>query len=252
MIVVSIAATATVSAVANSAPVYSAYDTNKNNTNNASQSVYSVTDDSNNESVNQPSNNNTYVSSKAQLQLRMQRNINELQREVDELRGQIQENNFQIQQLIEQQKKIAVNNQSNNSQAPKNAGKDYSNSLQAASEYNQAIDLILKKKDFKTATSKLESFLSKYPNSKYNTNAHFWLGQLYYVDKKFSKSLTNFKIVAADSSSSKAPEATYRISQIYLQKGDKTSEKKYLREVIKNYPKSDVAIKAKKDLDGSK
>ena len=50
----------------------------------------------------------------------------------------------------------------------------------------------------------------------------------------------------------KAPEAIYRISQIYLQKGDKTSEKKYLREVIKNYPKSNVAIKAKKDLDGSK
>lgn len=48
------------------------------------------------------------------------------------------------------------------------------------SDYNAAVSLALEKKQYDEAIAAFQSFVKKYPDSTYQPNANYWLGQLYY------------------------------------------------------------------------
>ena len=165
--------------------------------------------------------------SQAQLLQQLQQQLSDTERDIDSLRGQIQENSYQLNKVVERQKDILqqINNlDSSNASAPasSNTTADVASdaatpstaapvqSNDANSDYNAAVALVLEKKQYDQAMAAFQAFIKKYPDSTYQPNANYWLGQLNY------------------------------------NKGKKDDAAYYFASVVKNYPKSPKSADALK------
>lgn len=209
----------------------------------------------------------------SQLMQQLQQQLNDTQSDIDSLRGQIQENSYQLSQVVERQKQlyqqIDTLSSNNTTQAtPANSdSKDAtaaSGSAPAAaaspaaqpgdenSDYNAAIDLILKQKKFDQAISALQTWVKKYPDSTYQPNANYWLGQLYYNKGQLDDSAYYFATVVKNyPKSPKAPEALFKVGVVMQDKKDTAKAKAVFEQVIKLYPGTASARDAKKRLEAA-
>lgn len=168
----------------------------------------------------------------AQLMQQLQQQMSDNQRDIDALRGQIQQNTYQLNQVVERQKQLyqqidslssastsggqqaAGSNAAADTGAAATAGAAASTDSAPAqtgdanSDYNAAVALILEKKQYDQAISALQAWVKRYPDSTYQPNANYWLGQLNY------------------------------------NKGKKDDAAYYYATVVKNYPKSPKAAEA--------
>ena len=60
------------------------------------------------------------------------------------------------------------------------------------SQYEYALSLMLKQKDFAKAESALSAFIDRYPKNKLTVNAHYWLGETYFVRKNYQDAAVAF------------------------------------------------------------
>jgi len=140
----------------------------------------------------------------AQLMQQLQQQMSDNQRDIDALRGQIQQNTYQLNQVVERQKQLyqqidslssastsggqqaAGSNAAADTGAAATAGAAASTDSAPAqtgdanSDYNAAVALILEKKQYDQAISALQAWVKRYPDSTYQPNANYWLGQLNY------------------------------------------------------------------------
>lgn len=213
----------------------------------------------------------------AQLLQQLQQQMSDNQSDIDSLRGQIQQNSYQLNQVIERQKQLYQQidslSSSNGAQvsggadavagAVENAGaggsKPNGSSAGAApvqtgvanTDYNAAVALILEKKQFDQAITALQAWIKKYPDSTYQPNANYWLGQLYYNKGKKEDSAYYFATVVKNyPKSPKAPEALFKVGVIMQDKNDTAKAKAVYLQVIKQYPDSESAKLAQKRLAG--
>ena len=216
----------------------------------------------------------------AQLLQQLQQQLSETQTDIDSLRGQIQENNYQLNQVVERQKSIlqqidglssggaAAGGQSGNADAAAaGAGvaagdKSASASQPAAAaaptqsgdantDYNAAVALVLEKKQYDQAISAFQAFVKKYPDSTYQANANYWLGQLNYNKGKKDDAAFYFATVVKNyPKSPKSPEALLKVGVIMQEKGDKAKAKAVYQQVVKLYPTSEAAKQAQKRAAG--
>lgn len=164
----------------------------------------------------------TAVNSQGQILYQIQQQIADNQRDIDTLRGQIQENQYKLNQIVERQKDLYMQlgqvsggtTESSNS----SAAADSSTSAPAPEasgggekeDYNAAVALAMKSKSkaqIDEAIGALQSFIKKDPKSSYQSNANYWLGQLNY------------------------------------NKGSKDDAAFYFATVVKEYPKSQKAVR---------
>lgn len=117
-------------------------------------------------------------------------------------------------------------------------------------DYHAAIALILEKKQYSQAMASLQSFIKKYPKSMYQSNAYYWLGQLFYIKGKkddaayyFSSVVKNYK------RSEKVPDAMYKVGVIMQEKGLTKKANAVFHEVLKKYPRSAAASLVKNRID---
>lgn len=209
----------------------------------------------------------------AQLMQQLQQQMSDNQRDIDALRGQIQQNTYQLNQVVERQKQLyqqidslssastsggqqaAGSNAAADTGAPATAGAAASTDSAPAqtgdanSDYNAAVALILEKKQYDQAISALQAWVKRYPDSTYQPNANYWLGQLNYnKGKKDDAAYYYATVVKNYPKSPKAAEALLKVGVIMQEKKDTAKAKAVFQQVIKLYPDTESAKQAQKRL----
>ncbi|ELY3982445.1 cell division protein CpoB [Cronobacter muytjensii] len=210
----------------------------------------------------------------SQLLTQLQQQLSDNQSDIDTLRGQIQENQYQLNQIVERQKQILLQMDSlsngnsgaaaaqDGSQAQTGAATaapDSGASAPAASapaqsgdantDYNAAIALVQDKSRQDEAITAFTNFIKQYPDSTYQPNAHYWLGQLNYNKGKKDDAAYYFASVVKNyPKSPKAADAMFKVGVIMQDKGDTAKAKAVYQQVISKYPGTDGAKQAQKRL----
>ncbi|MGC1041526.1 cell division protein CpoB [Pantoea agglomerans] len=209
----------------------------------------------------------------AQLMQQLQQQMSDNQRDIDALRGQIQQNTYQLNQVVERQKQLyqqidslsSASTSGGQQAAGSNAAADTgaaatagaAASLDSApaqtgdanSDYNAAVALILEKKQYDQAISALQAWVKRYPDSTYQPNANYWLGQLNYnKGKKDDAAYYYATVVKNYPKSPKAAEALLKVGVIMQEKKDTAKAKAVFQQVIKLYPDTESAKQAQKRL----
>lgn len=217
-------------------------------------------------------------SAQAQLLQQLQQQLNDNQGDIDSLRGQIQESTWQLNQVVERQKQLyqqldSLSSAGSNTKATAAAsnpapGTDGSNNVatensatskvaapssspvqsgDANNDYNAAVALVLEKKQYDQAIVAFQAFVKRYPDSTFQPNANYWLGQLNYNKGRKDDAVYYFAIVAKNyPKSPKSPEALYKVGVIMQEKGDNAKAKAVYQQVIKLYPNTESAQQAQK------
>lgn len=103
--------------------------------------------------------------------------------------------------------------------------------------------------DFDGARTAFDQFVKKYPKSELVPNALYWVGETYYSQKAFAQSILAFKEVTGRfPKDSKAAAALLKIGMSYDKVGDPDNAIFYLRALVEDFPKSDPAKLARKEL----
>jgi len=114
--------------------------------------------------------------------------------------------------------------------------------------YKKAYDLY-SKGNIDEAQREFKRFLEAYPKSKYAENAHFWLGECYFSQKKYEDAILEFdEVIKKYPKGNKVPDALYRQGMAFLEMKDTTNAKLILKEVIRRFPQTDQATRARKKL----
>ncbi|RKQ39794.1 cell division protein CpoB [Enterobacter sp. R1(2018)] len=208
----------------------------------------------------------------SQLLTQLQQQLSDNQNDIDSLRGQIQESQYQLNQVVERQKQIllqidglsngaaAAGQATGNNQGAATATPDASASADAPaaapvqggdanSDYNAAIALVQDKSRQDEAMAAFQNFVKKYPDSTYQPNANYWLGQLNYNKGKKDDAAFYFASVVKNyPKSPKAPDAMFKVGLIMQDKGDTAKAKAVYQQVIKQFPNTDGAKQAQKRL----
>ena len=118
-----------------------------------------------------------------------------------------------------------------------------------AAAYQRAFDL-LKKGSYEKAITALRDFLKRYPNGANAGNAQYWLGETYYVTRKFKEAQQAFQtLLDRYPSSPKKPDASLKIGFVHYEQGEWAKARKTLGEVASRYPGTAAAKLAQARLD---
>lgn len=208
----------------------------------------------------------------SQLLTQLQQQLSDTQRDMDTLRGQIQENQYQLSQLGDRQKQIfnqldslsqgnagaastgaaaATGDAAGSAAATPDAGAAQApaSTGDVNGDYNAAVSLALEKKQYDVAIAAFQSFVKKYPDSTYQPNANYWLGQLYYNKGKKDDAAYYFAVVVKNyPKSPKSSDAMFKVGVIMQEKGQADKAKAVFTQVVKQYPNTDAAKQAQKRL----
>jgi len=114
--------------------------------------------------------------------------------------------------------------------------------------YQNAYDLI-KDSKFDQAIGVLQSMLNKYPSGQSAANAHYWLGELYGLQKKNDQASTEFAtVVRSFPDSPKVSDAEVKLGMIYASQFKWVQAKATFRRVINHYPGTTSARLASQQL----
>ncbi len=199
------------------------------------------------------------IRSRGQLQLQLQRQLDVLADEISGIRGMVERNGYELDQMLERQRQLYIEIDTLRSAKPvapteivekptNNASGSYSADTDENQAYQNAVDLILKQKDYVGATSAFNQFIATYPNSVYSDNAHYWLGQLYFVEKNDIEAAKNFAKVTSYPKSTKRSDALLKLGEIAKRNNNKSAASKYYQQVISEYPDSTTAKTAESQL----
>ena len=203
----------------------------------------------------------------SQLLTQLQQQLSDNQTDIDSLRGQIQESQYQLNQVVERQKQImlqidnlnsggasaqpATGDQSGAAGATATPPADASpvQSGDANTDYNAAIALVQDKSRQDDAMAAFQAFVKKYPDSTYQPNANYWLGQLNYNKGKKDDAAFYFASVVKNyPKSPKAPDAMFKVGVIMQDKGDTAKAKAVFQQVVSKFPGTEGAKQAQKRL----
>ncbi|NDJ58410.1 cell division protein CpoB [Enterobacteriaceae bacterium 4M9] len=207
----------------------------------------------------------------SQLLTQLQQQLSANQSDIDTLRGQIQESQYQLGQIQERQRQILLqidnlSGEGTGTQTP-SSGTQTSTAPAAAatgaaaagqavqggdanSDYNAAFALVQDNARQDDAIKAFQSFVQKYPDSTYQPNANYWLGQLSYNKGDKDGAAHYFAtVVKSWPKSPKAPDAMYKVGVIMQDKGDSAKAKAVYQQVVTKYPGTEAAKQAQKKID---
>lgn len=200
------------------------------------------------------------VDSRTESQQRMQSQVDELQADIDNMRGSIELHNHQLEKLLERQRELFLEidrrfenmedstNQFSNELAKSNAAAGanntpaVSNTADEQSMYQDAVNLILKDKDYEKAIPAFQNFLAQFPNTSLTANAHYWLGQLLYNQQNYADAKEQFSnVVDRFPDSPKRSDSVLKLGLIEKSIGNESAANKLFEQVIAEYPNSTPA-----------
>lgn len=105
------------------------------------------------------------------------------------------------------------------------------------------------KGSYDLARQGFEEYLKHYPDTELSDNAQYWIGESYYVQRKFSEAVQAFdKVIQNYPKGDKAPAAALKKGYSLLEMKNNEAGIRELRGVIQKYPNSDSAQLAKDRL----
>ena len=103
--------------------------------------------------------------------------------------------------------------------------------------------------DSESARKKFKELIERYPKSERADNAQFWIGEIYYREKWYEKSILEYqKVIENYPKGNKVPASLLKQGFAFLNLGDKANSRLILQELIKKYPKTNEANIAKDKL----
>jgi tol-pal system protein YbgF len=193
--------------------------------------------------------------------------IEELQQNIQTLNGQITLQTHQIEQMDKQLKSFyqdinrriddgetsGTTNKSSTkgSSTPQSPSKPATNNaLKEQQLYQAAIDLLPDKK--LESETKLREYIKKYPQGMYRSNAHYWLGEINFLQKNFDIAEEEFNTVINKYATSKrVPDAMLKRAMVYQNQGREKKAQEEFKRLIKLHPKSSAAQLAKQQVNKS-
>ncbi|MBW3696645.1 tol-pal system protein YbgF [Vibrio sp. T187] len=197
------------------------------------------------------------------VQLQMQQQIDDMALEISELRGQLERNSYDMQQMLERQRELFIeldrvrNEVKNSSTAvapvsgenvPSEPTGTFSSDVDEQTAYQNAVDMILKQRDYTGAIVAFQKFQKDYPDSTFTPNSHYWLGQLYFAKKQDKEAVKSFAAVVAYKDSNKRADALVKLGDIAARNNNPEQAKKYYQQVVAEHPNSASAKVAKTHL----
>lgn len=215
------------------------------------------------------------VDSRTEMQHRLQQQLDTMQGEIDELRGAVEVHTNQLEKVLQRQRELyleidkrvealkqaagqsqsgssdsaSATRQGSASQSPAQSQQRDSQSGQSSQSagsgqsesdaYDNAVNLILKSREYDKAIPAFQSFIQQFPDSQYAANAHYWLGQLLFNKQKWADAKEQFNVVANRfTDSSKRAEALLKLGIIEQRQGNNGQAKSFFNQVIADYPNS--------------
>ena len=189
--------------------------------------------------------------------------LQRLRQAVQQLRGQLEEQGFRLDRLEQQQRAQYqdLDNRLRNAQPkplPK-AGDTGAPPPTAASPipdrsgkeerlYRKAFGL-LKKRQYEAAVAAFQEQLRQYPKGPYADNAHYWLGEAFYVKRDYSGALAEFqRLLYQHPQSPKVPGALLKIGYIQDERKNRVRARTVLEDLIRRFPQSTEARLARARL----
>lgn len=118
----------------------------------------------------------------------------------------------------------------------------------ATADYDKAIAL-LRNRDFPHATEALKSFIDQNPGAVEAVDAMYWLGVAHAAQRQYDAAIDiHRRFVERNPNHPKAPDALRNIANCQRDLGQVDVAKATLHRLIKLYPKSAAAVKAKEQL----
>ncbi len=103
--------------------------------------------------------------------------------------------------------------------------------------------------DIEGAKAGFQRVLRLYGKTKHAENAHYWLGECYFKEKKFDDAILEYEeVIKKYPKGKKVPDALLWQGLAFLEMKDAKNAKLILNEVIKRFPKSNQAAQARKKL----
>ena len=119
---------------------------------------------------------------------------------------------------------------------------------QAGDDYDKAMTYLNQKK-FENAVDSLDNFINASPNDPRVADARYWLGIAHTGLKEYSTAIDIHRRFAADyPKHPKAPDALRNMAQCQLALDQRDVAKATLQRLVKLYPNSDAAKRAKEQL----
>lgn len=107
--------------------------------------------------------------------------------------------------------------------------------------YQQAFGL-LKSKQYDRALTQFKEYVTKYPKGNYAVNAHFWMGEISYLQGKHSAAKKSFETVVKNyPKDKKIPDAMLKLAVIATDTGHKSQAEEMLAQIQKQYPGTTAA-----------
>ena len=114
--------------------------------------------------------------------------------------------------------------------------------------YQGAFDL-LKSGRYEDAAGAFQQFIAEYPTGSYADNAQYWLGETYYITRRFAESIQEFqRLIAQHPNSQKLTHALLKIGYAHDELGNRADAERVLGDLIAHHPQSAAAGLARKRL----
>ena len=114
--------------------------------------------------------------------------------------------------------------------------------------YQSAFDL-LKSGRYEDAAAAFTQFIAKFPAGSYADNARYWLGETYYITRRFEPALQEFqRLVSTYPDSQKLTHALLKIGYVHDELGNRAEAERVLGDLIERYPQSAAAGLARNRL----
>jgi tol-pal system protein YbgF len=176
-----------------------------------------------------------------------EKTINELSRKVADLENQLQHQGKELARFGRSSQTIPGDYQPGRGPQPAGVA---SNQLQGEGSpteiYLQAFGDYASG-HYQTAIHGFETFLQRYPNNSYASNAQFWLGDCYFNQQQYPLAIQEFERVLNDyQSAPKNPDALLKIAIAQLQLGGTDEARQAIETLGQRYPESTATQKAQK------
>lgn len=123
------------------------------------------------------------------------------------------------------------------------------NDRQEKLDYQNAYDLLILGRN-REAIVEFDNFLGQYPDGTYSDNAHYWLGEANYVERRFDEAIDRFNVVIFQfPGSRKVPDARLRKGFALFELQRYTESRQELRAVESEYRGRSIAALARRRIE---
>ena len=101
--------------------------------------------------------------------------------------------------------------------------------------YDRAIELYMNK-DYDKSLKAFDDLVKNDDKDALADNAQFWIGQIYYLQKKYNLAINEYEKVSSLGDGNKAADADYKIALSFINLGNNDLAFKHFNYIIKEYP----------------